>query len=130
LDAAADSSLWKEIAARRWMCLWMVVNDSDWRSAEAFLPLSTTPGLTARQQQQITKFTKAAAPVLPRSTSRPSQFNGSSVFPRRSSSSGYSSSRFRGGRNRRDVPSRFATTNASTTAVDINQSDAVGARRR
>jgi hypothetical protein len=63
LDNITDVELVTELAARRWFSLWLVANGRDWSEAQAFLPLSSTPGLTAKQLHLVRKYGKSHSVV-------------------------------------------------------------------
>jgi hypothetical protein len=48
-----------EIAARRWFTLLQVANNLGWSEAQAFLPLSASSGMTAKQLLLVRRFGKA-----------------------------------------------------------------------
>ena len=73
LDNISNTSLVMELASRRWFSLWLVVNGSTWNEAQAFLPLSSTPGLTAKQQRLAQKFAKVQSNNKFSSSSHPNR---------------------------------------------------------
>jgi hypothetical protein len=69
LDHSDDLEKWRELASRRWFCLWNVANGQSWGAAQALLPLTMTQGLTARQQHIMNKFQSKSRPAATSSSS-------------------------------------------------------------
>ena len=106
LDYSEDPEVWKELAARRWIGLWAVANGTPWKAAEAFLPLTVTQGLTARQFGIMNKF---------------SAFQSQSRSSASTTSSSSSSSPSRGnrkGRQKSNDSSNNSTVTTATTTAD------------
>lgn len=63
LDAgsAGNLPLLLEVAARRWLSLYLVAAGMDWSSAQAWLPMARADGVTARQMHLMGRFAKANA---------------------------------------------------------------------
>lgn len=119
LDAADNSRLLLEIASRRWLSLSLVATGWDWGSAQAWLPLARTNGVTARQLQLMGRFAKASThPARPATTSPTTSYSKGSSYQRSSSrrSSTRSSSRDRSG-------SRGRTSGGSSNNSSSNNSN-------
>jgi hypothetical protein len=125
LDAAGDTRLLLEVAARRWLTLSAVaLGNRDWASAQAFLPLNRSNGLTARQIQLMEKYGRSSGHPVRSSSSSSSSSNSKWPSSRRPSSrqSGASTShrerstsRTRRGDNSGNSGSSNNTSNSNTT---------------
>jgi hypothetical protein len=138
LDLAANPSLLLEVAARRWLTLSLVASGCDWASAQAWLPLSRTNGVTARQVHLMGRFARATAvPGRLSSSTAPASYKTSSS-KRQSSrrSHGTSSARERStsrGRAGRDTPGSGGgggSSNGSSNGSNSNKSNNSKRRQR
>lgn len=127
LDAADNSRLLLEIASRRWLSLSLVAAGWDWGSAQAWLPLARTNGVTARQLQLMGRFAKATThPARPAATSAATSYSKGSSYQRSSSrrSSTRSSSRDRSGsRGRASGGSSSSNSSGSSSNSNSNSSN-------